>query len=427
MSETILIVEDEDSVRRTLYEWLRDAHLGCELLQASDAESALRIANERPIDLALLDWHLGAGLNGLQLLQDLQVFSPDVVAILITAYAQQATPLDALRMGVRDYLDKDRDLRREILVGTVRRQLEQIRPAKRQREHLQRVQAFRQTIETILPIVQTSAELASPVPVSETLRALLQLAQTIFHTRQGVLIIHSPHRAPAQTATQGTSAHLPHQVSAESIEREVHAPCTVLDLQAQPLAGPQSFADTLAAATLALREACTIANLDEAEQRFGVRLEDYERGHSNLLALPLTLENDQAAVLELFDTPWAVKPLEEHQRSLLRYFQQLASAVLTEVFATRQLHTALLSALQAALQASHETPGPEMLNKPEWKMLLTQTDLLPREPEEVLQLAAQLHALHRKYGPAALRFCQRILEQLEHFLRELLGPGTSAV
>ena len=34
-----------------------------------------------------------------------------IVAILVTGFAHQATPLDALRMGVRDYLDKNQDLK----------------------------------------------------------------------------------------------------------------------------------------------------------------------------------------------------------------------------------------------------------------------------------------------------------------------------
>src|SRR5262245_13907112 len=108
-AETILIVDDEESVRRTFREWLQSSGLDCQIRTAADAESALREANHHTIDLAILDWALGAGDDGLQLLQDLYEFNPDVVAIMITGYANQATPLDAMRMGVRDYLDKNQD------------------------------------------------------------------------------------------------------------------------------------------------------------------------------------------------------------------------------------------------------------------------------------------------------------------------------
>src|ERR1035438_10260699 len=113
MEDTILIVDDESTVRQTVREWLMQAQLDCDIQTAADAESALTIANQHTIDLVVLDWNLGTGDDGLQLLQDLAAFHPDIVAIMITGFANMATPLDAMRMGVRDYLDKNSDFNRE--------------------------------------------------------------------------------------------------------------------------------------------------------------------------------------------------------------------------------------------------------------------------------------------------------------------------
>src|SRR5438477_5358761 len=132
-AETILIVDDEEPVRRTFQEWLAGSGLPCEVIAAADAEAALRHANRRPIDLAVLDWNLGAGNDGLRLLEDLSVFQPDIVAILVTGYAHQATPLAAMRMGVRDYLDKNAELDQHAFLQAVTKQLDRIRPAKRER------------------------------------------------------------------------------------------------------------------------------------------------------------------------------------------------------------------------------------------------------------------------------------------------------
>src|SRR5436305_12165506 len=131
--ETVLIVDDEEPVRRTFREWLEEARLGVRLLAAADAEEALNLANEQTVDLAILDWNLGAGNDGLQLLEDLYVFNPDLVAIMITGYAHQATPLHAMRMGVRDYLDKNQDLRRETFLASVEKQFAKLRAATRER------------------------------------------------------------------------------------------------------------------------------------------------------------------------------------------------------------------------------------------------------------------------------------------------------
>src|SRR5438477_1949545 len=173
-SDTVLIVDDEESVRQTFREWLEAGGFSCRILTASDAERALVLANQNTIDLAILDWNLGAGNDGLQLLEDLYLFNPDVVAILITGYAHQATPLDAMRMGVRDYLDKNQDLDQNTFLAAVRRQLERISPAKRERRLHHSLVAFREAVERILPLVQSAAALNDPVPLPEAVRSLFR-------------------------------------------------------------------------------------------------------------------------------------------------------------------------------------------------------------------------------------------------------------
>src|SRR5262249_45246992 len=149
--ETVLVVDDEESVRKTFREWLEQAQLGIRILEAADAEAALVQANHHLIDLAVLDWNLGAGNAGLRRLEDLYLFNPDVVAIMVTGYAHQATPLDAMRMGVRDYLDKNHDLDRDTFLKAIRKQLDRIRPAKRQRRLHASLAAFREAVAKVLP------------------------------------------------------------------------------------------------------------------------------------------------------------------------------------------------------------------------------------------------------------------------------------
>src|SRR5438094_7182708 len=189
LTETILIVDDEEPVRKTFREWLESASLGCRLLSAPDAETALVLANDNVIDLAILDWALGAGDDGLQLLQDLYEFNPDVVAIMVTGFANQATPLDAMRMGVRDYLDKNHDLNKDTFLSSVRRQLEHIRPAKRERQLHETLVAFRETVEKILPLVQSAAALNDPVPLPDAIGSLFRFLLVTTRAKDGVLLV----------------------------------------------------------------------------------------------------------------------------------------------------------------------------------------------------------------------------------------------
>ena len=97
----ILVVEDEPDVRATFRQWLRAGVANLNLLQASNAPEALEIASSHPVDLAVLDWNLGAGIDGLQVLKSLTLFHSDIVAILVTGHADLATPLQALKLGVQ--------------------------------------------------------------------------------------------------------------------------------------------------------------------------------------------------------------------------------------------------------------------------------------------------------------------------------------
>src|SRR5438270_2458937 len=199
-AETILIVDDEEPVRRTFREWLQGANLGCRILAASDAESALLQAHQNTIDLAVLDWNLGAGNDGLQLLEDLAVFNPDVVAIMVTGYAHQATPLDAMRMGVRDYLDKNQDLNRETFLKAVRRQLERVRPARRQKRLHAGLVAFREAVQRVLPLVETAAALNDPLSLPEAIASLFRFLLRSTGARDGVLLVrdYDAVRQPAE-------------------------------------------------------------------------------------------------------------------------------------------------------------------------------------------------------------------------------------
>src|SRR5262245_62338727 len=161
-ADTILVVDDEEPVRRTFREWLAGAGLDCRILAAADAESALQLANKQTIDLAVLDWHLGAGDDGLQLLQDLYEFNPDVVAIMVTGFANQATPLHAMRMGVRDYLDKNQDLNKSTFLAAVKKHLDRIRPASQARRIIAALKPFPEAVKQILPLVQSASALNAP-------------------------------------------------------------------------------------------------------------------------------------------------------------------------------------------------------------------------------------------------------------------------
>jgi signal transduction histidine kinase/ActR/RegA family two-component response regulator len=88
-SETILVVEDEEGVRRLAVETLRD--LGYRVLEAEDGRAALRVLKRDPgVRLLFTDVGLPGGLNGRQLVDIARQDRPELKVLFTTGYARNA-------------------------------------------------------------------------------------------------------------------------------------------------------------------------------------------------------------------------------------------------------------------------------------------------------------------------------------------------
>ncbi len=133
MAERILIVEDEETLRRNLARFLaRDEH---EVDAFATAEEALEVANEKEYSVALLDVRL-PGKDGITLSAELQQRWPDIAILLMTAYASVESVIDAMRAGAQDYLLKPvlmKEVARKIGIALEHRRLLRENASLRQR------------------------------------------------------------------------------------------------------------------------------------------------------------------------------------------------------------------------------------------------------------------------------------------------------
>lgn len=111
MSATVLIVDDEDTARNFISEALRDA--GHEAIEAGNLAEANKAIDTGSADIVLLDMVLPDG-SGLTLLDRLTLENPSPPVILITAYAEVDSAVEAMKKGAQDYLQKPLDLDRLI-------------------------------------------------------------------------------------------------------------------------------------------------------------------------------------------------------------------------------------------------------------------------------------------------------------------------
>jgi DNA-binding response OmpR family regulator len=98
----ILVVEDEDPIRKFITSVLRSA--GYEVLAAPDGAQGLAIAENEPLDLVVLDLMM-PGIDGMQVCQRLRE-DQEVSIIVLSAKDAETDKVDALNAGADDYLTK---------------------------------------------------------------------------------------------------------------------------------------------------------------------------------------------------------------------------------------------------------------------------------------------------------------------------------
>jgi DNA-binding NtrC family response regulator len=103
---SLLIVDDEPSVRDSLMHWFRKD--GYRVGTAANAALALQSLDESTYDIVLLDIRM-PGMDGMELLARIRAAHPSMVVIMMTAFASVETAVRALKQGAFDYVTKPID------------------------------------------------------------------------------------------------------------------------------------------------------------------------------------------------------------------------------------------------------------------------------------------------------------------------------
>ena len=107
MTDTILVVDDEPSIRRAIAKAFSNATV----LEAATLAEALEHAQDGYPDVVLLDQQLPDG-EGLDSVARLRSIDPELPVVLLTGHGSTDLAVEALKMGVTDYIEKPFKLER---------------------------------------------------------------------------------------------------------------------------------------------------------------------------------------------------------------------------------------------------------------------------------------------------------------------------
>lgn len=124
MRPRILVVEDDQDWQDIYRQSLRDADYN--IASARKISTAMALLEEQPFDVVITDLKMLGGaeeFSGFGILEQAKTINPEMQVIVITGYGSAEHAMRAMRNGAYDYITKDRDLRKK-LVLTVKSALE---------------------------------------------------------------------------------------------------------------------------------------------------------------------------------------------------------------------------------------------------------------------------------------------------------------
>lgn len=117
----ILIIEDEEPIRRVLVRILIDENENFQITEAKNGKEGISYLKKEKFDLVLCDIKMPK-MDGIEVLQEAKINNINIPFIILTGHGNLETAVDAMKLGAYDFISKPPDLNR--LLTTVRNALE---------------------------------------------------------------------------------------------------------------------------------------------------------------------------------------------------------------------------------------------------------------------------------------------------------------
>ena len=160
---TVLIIDDEPAHRLMVRVVLGDA--GFKVLEADNGPAGLATLRSKSVDVVLLDMRM-PGMSGQEVLQRLHEEGNFPPVIMLTAFGNVGSAVEAMKIGAWDYLTKPTD--NDELLAVVQKAAEHVRLTRENRDLKKQIGQLRETrIIGNSPAVRKVVELIEQVGPSE--------------------------------------------------------------------------------------------------------------------------------------------------------------------------------------------------------------------------------------------------------------------
>ena len=117
----ILIIEDEEAIRRVLVKILTEENKNYQVFEAGDGLAGIEAIKKADFDLVLCDIKMPK-MDGVEVLEAAKKIKPEIPIVMISGHGDLDTAVSTMRLGAYDYISKPPDLNR--LLNTIRNALD---------------------------------------------------------------------------------------------------------------------------------------------------------------------------------------------------------------------------------------------------------------------------------------------------------------
>ncbi len=114
MSEVLILVVEDDPLQRRLIKQNLERE-GYVVMEAATGRAALEVVGRYPVDIAVVDYKLD-GETGVEVIREMLKQNPLITPVVVTAFANVETAVEAMRQGAYDYIVKPLDFEKFLMV-----------------------------------------------------------------------------------------------------------------------------------------------------------------------------------------------------------------------------------------------------------------------------------------------------------------------
>jgi DNA-binding NtrC family response regulator len=181
----VLVVDDDAEITSML--WHSLSHEGYEMATAPGAEAALAYLEDSDIDLVLIDLCIG-GIDGLELVQDIQLKRPEIPVILMTDFDGIGMAVEAVKAGTYHFVTKPLQLpaissllQHALHTRDLQRENRQLRQMVEERDHFGQMLGKSAAMQRVFTVLERLAGTSSTVLIEGESGTGKELAARALH------------------------------------------------------------------------------------------------------------------------------------------------------------------------------------------------------------------------------------------------------